>query len=204
MPKKKSIHSSDRKQALYDAAVNLLDTDGIAAVTIRAIAKEVGVSHAAPVNHFRDRSALLTEIAVRQFQMIADDVEGQLANGSLSAAERVEVVPNAMFDYGLKYPNRYQLLWQRELVDHSEERIVAISDGIYDALCKEISEVLPEANFDRDTVAMALWSVIHGYLVMRYNGMFEERSDSVSGEPRRQAMLDLFRMALGLPARLPA
>lgn len=197
MNKKKPIHSADRKQALYAAAVSLLDSEGISAVTIRAIAREVGVSHAAPVNHFRDRSALLTEIAVQQFQAISDAAAQQFASIGLQAAERVEVVPNVMFDFGLEYPKRYQLLWRRDLVDWSDERLVRLADGIYDALCDEISAVIQKRNFDRDTVATALWSVIHGYLEMRHSGMFEEQSDLVSGAPRRRAMLDLFRAAIG-------
>jgi AcrR family transcriptional regulator len=198
MSKDKPFHHRNLKEALHDAALSLLDADGVSAVTIRAVAREVGVSHAAPVNHYKDRQSLLTTIAVQQFQNILRDVEERLGNTSLSSAERIEAIPSAMLDYGLKYPNRYQLLWRRDLIDYADPSIVEITDRIYDWLCEEIQQAIPESAFDRDTVAIALWSMVHGYVDMRQNGMFEEKSDTVNGLPRQRAMLDVFRAVLGV------
>ena len=198
MSKDKPFHHRNLKEALHDAALSLLDTDGVSAVTIRAVAREVGVSHAAPVNHYKDRQSLLTTIAVQQFQNILSDVEERLGNPSLSSAERIEAIPSAMLDYGLKHPNRYQLLWRRDLIDYADPRIVEITDRIYDWLCDEIQQAIPESAFDRDTVAIALWSMVHGYVDMRQNGMFLEKSDTVNGLPRQRAMLDVFRAVLGV------
>lgn len=198
MTRKKPFHHRDLKRALYEAAIMLLDSGGISAVTIRAVARETGVSHAAPVNHYKDRSALLTAIACRQFEAINDNIEQRFNTPNLPAIERIDVIANVMFDYGLTYPNRYQLLWRRDLIDYIDPRILQVTDNIYDALCDEIEKAIPEANVDRHTVATALWSMIHGYIEMRRNGMFLEQSDTVSGLPRRSAMLGLFRAALGV------
>lgn len=194
--KDKPFHHRNLKEALHDTALSLLDANGISAVTIRAVAREVGVSHAAPVNHYKDRQSLLTTIAIQQFQSILVDIEKQLGNSGLSNAERVEVIPNAMLSYGLKHPNRYQLLWRRDLIDYADPSIIKVTDRIYDWLCEEIQQAIPESAFDRDTVAIALWSVVHGYLDMRQNGMFLEKSDTVNGLPRQRAVLDLFRAML--------
>ena len=197
MAKDKPFHHRNLKEALHDAALSLLDAGGISAVTIRAVAREVGVSHAAPVNHYKDRQSLLTAIAVQQFQTILADVEERLGISGLSAAERIEAIPSAMLDYGLKHPNRYQLLWRRDLIDYADPHIVKITDQIYDWLCDEIQQGIPESTFDRDTVAIALWSMVHGYVDMRQNGMFLEKSDTVNGLPRQRAMLDVFQAVLG-------
>jgi len=194
----KPFHHRNLKAALHDAAISILDADGVAAVTIRAVARKVGVSHAAPVNHYKDRRSLLTTVAVHQFQTILEDVEDQLGRSGLGSAERIEAIPNAMLNYGLEHPNRYQLLWRRDLIDYADPRIREITDRIYDALCEEIQQAIPESAFDRDTVAIALWSMVHGYVDMRQNGMFLEKSDTVNGLPRRRAMLDVFRAALGV------
>ncbi|MBQ0775903.1 MAG: TetR/AcrR family transcriptional regulator [Gammaproteobacteria bacterium] len=197
MAKDKPFHHRNLKEALHDAALSLLDAGGISAVTIRAVAREVGVSHAAPVNHYKDRQSLLTAIAVQQFQTILADVEERLGISGLSTAERIEAIPSAMLDYGLKHPNRYQLLWRRDLIDYADPHIVDITDQIYDWLCDEIQQGIPESTFDRDTVAIALWSMVHGYVDMRQNGMFLEKTDAVNGQPRQRAMLDVFRAVLG-------
>jgi AcrR family transcriptional regulator len=198
MSKDKAFHHRNLKEALHDAALSLLDADGVSAVTIRAVAREVSVSHAAPVNHYKDRRSLLTTIAAQQFQNIYADIEKRLGMPGLSSAERIETIPNAMLDYGLKHPNRYQLLWRRDLIDYSDRRILEITDRIYDWLCEEIQQATPESAFDRDTVAIALWSMVHGYVDMRQNGMFLEKSDTVNGLPRQRAMLDVFRAVLGV------
>ena len=198
MPKDKPFHHRNLKEALHDAALSLLDADGVSAVTIRAVAREVGVSHAAPVNHYKDLRSLLTAIAVEQFQTILADIEKQLGKSGLGSAERIEAIPEAMLNYGLKHPNRYQLLWRRDLIDYADPVIVEVTDRIYDWLCDEIQQAIPESEFDRDTVAIALWSMVHGYLDMRQNGMFLEKSDNVTGLPRQRAMLDLFRAVLGV------
>lgn len=198
MPKDKPFHHQNLKQALHNAALALLDADGIAAVTIRAVARKVGVSHAAPANHYNDRRALLTAIVVKQFQNILADVEKRLGVAGLTNAERVEAIPEILLDYGLRYPSRYQLLWRTELIDYEDPSIVEVTDLLYGGLCDEIEQAMPEAKFDRDTVAIALWSMVHGYVDMRQNGMFLEKSDGVNGQPRPRAMFDLFRAVLGV------
>ena len=196
MSQDKPFHHRNLKEALHDAALELLDASGVSAVTIRAVAREVGVSHAAPVNHYKDRRSLLTTVAVQQFQNILADIEGRLAIAGMSRAERIEAILNAILDYGLQHPNRYQLLWRTDLIDYDDPNILEVTDRLYDWLCEEIQQATPESAFDRDTVAIALWSMVHGYVDMRQNGMFLEKSDTVNGLPRRRAILNLFRAVL--------
>ncbi|MBL4791169.1 MAG: helix-turn-helix transcriptional regulator [Kordiimonadaceae bacterium] len=60
MVKSHSFHHGDLKRTLFSVAVSLLDQHGVSGVTIRAVARSAGVSHGAPVNHYKDRRALLT------------------------------------------------------------------------------------------------------------------------------------------------
>ncbi len=53
-------HHGDLRRALLAAALALLDEGGVEAVTIRAVARRTGVTHAAPANHFRGREARRT------------------------------------------------------------------------------------------------------------------------------------------------
>ena len=57
-------------QRLIAAAASLLDSGGEAAVTLRAVALAVGVSHNAPYKHFEDRNALLAAVAIQDFIML--------------------------------------------------------------------------------------------------------------------------------------
>mgnify|MGYP003631533873 CR=1 FL=1 len=196
MGKSKSFHHGDLKRALFDVAVSLLDRDGITGVTNRAVAREAGVSHSAPVNHYKDRRALLTAIARDQFEVILKDIESALLEVPNNQKDRIEVFANTLLEFGFKYPHRYQLLWRGDLVDHEDPQLLAVMDRIYDQLCDEIERAIPKAKVDRDTIAVALWSMLHGYIDMRLTGMFSPHDDTRTGKPRHHAMLDLFLTVL--------
>ena len=194
MAKPKSFHHGDLKRALFDAALALLDRDGVDGVTIRAVARETGVSHGAPVNHYRDRKTLLTALAHRQFEDILNSVEKGLSDAAVASNAWIEVFANALLDFGFRYPHRYKLLWRGDLIDLQDPELLKVMDQIYDRLCDEVERTMPKAEFDRDTVAVALWSMVHGYLDMRLSEMFVRVNDKVSGKPRETALIDLFKV----------
>lgn len=192
----KSFRHGDLKRVLFDVALARLDAEGVEGVTIRAVARDAGVSHGAPVNHYPDRRALLTAIAKAQFETLAAEIEARLQEKRATDGPRIEAFAEAIIDFGLRYPHRYRLLWRPDLIDQSEPALLAVMDRIYDTLCEVLSEGSEDSGFDQDTYAVALWSMLHGYVDMRLSGMFEPAKDRLSGAPRREAIVDLFRKAL--------
>src|SRR5580693_8015630 len=63
-----SYHHGALRDALLEAAERVLERDGLPGLTLRAVAREAGVSHAAPTHHFGDLSGLLSELAAIGFQ----------------------------------------------------------------------------------------------------------------------------------------
>src|SRR5690242_14204186 len=68
----KPYHHGDLQNALVDAAQTILEREGPAALSLRAVAREAGVSPAAPYHHFKDKDELITAVANRGFQMLAE------------------------------------------------------------------------------------------------------------------------------------
>src|SRR5882757_6675658 len=62
-------HHGALREAMLEAAERILERDGIAGLTLRAAAREAGVSHAAPTHHFGDLTGLLSELAAIGFRM---------------------------------------------------------------------------------------------------------------------------------------
>src|SRR5204863_6390340 len=62
-------HHGALRDALLQSAEKVLERDGIAGLTLRAVAREAGVSHAAPTHHFGDLTGLLSELAAIGFRM---------------------------------------------------------------------------------------------------------------------------------------
>src|SRR6185503_1752884 len=77
-------HHGDLRDALLKAAERVLERDGLPGLTLRAVAREAGVSHAAPTHHFGDLSGLLSELAAIGFRRF---------NEAMIAAGRTETHP---------------------------------------------------------------------------------------------------------------
>jgi len=198
MTKATPFHHGNLRKALLDASRTLLDENGPDGVTIRAVARATGVSHAAPVNHFRDRRALLTSISVQLFDELHQEVEQRAPTSNSDPADMIAAFAEALIDYGLRYPNRYQLLWRRDLVDNDDQNLTASMDIIYARLIERIEALPGSKPFDQHTIAIALWSLVHGYVSLRYDGNFEQKTDNVSGKLRKVAIVDLFKKALAV------
>ncbi len=196
MTKDKQFHHGDLKTALLRAARDLLDEGGEAGVGVRAVARKVGVSHAAPVNHFKDRRALLTALTAELIDDVRADIDLRLKDVPRDPVVRIEAIANAFIDYGARHPNRYALLWRYDVVDHESEMMRSRSDVIYELICNEIDILASGRNIDRDTIAIGLWSMVHGYIDLKVVGMFEDRIDSVTGDDRPKALIKMFRTVL--------
>ena len=182
-------HHGALRQALLKHATKLLDKEGVEAVTIRAVARAADVSHAAPINHFESRNALLTALATSFFDNLAADIDARVQSADDKLA-RVRAFAVALVEYGLRYPQRYRLMWRRDLL-LPDAALQLSMDGIYERLTTELSGVRRRHGKSTHTVATAMWSLAHGYVSMRIDGMFEARTDEVTGQSRFEAMLDL-------------
>lgn len=196
--KRKPFHHGNLREALLAASLEILDEAGPDAVTIREVARRAGVSHAAPVNHFKDREALLTAVAASLFDELRCEIDGTIAKQNKSLSERVKSFADGLINFGLKHPNRYRMLWRRDLVDNEDERLVSTMDSIYDNLMNEISKGKGPRGVDDDTIAIGLWSLAHGYVSMRLDGNFNAVNDKITGEARQDAMLGVFIKTLKL------
>jgi AcrR family transcriptional regulator len=208
-PPEKPARKGALRPALLAAARTLLDREGADAVTIRAVARACGVSHAAPANHFADRRSLLTALAAELFADLAETMENALAGAPQNPANkgfgtaRLTAFGEALVAYGLAHPERYRLLWRRDLLDGEDAALQGTMDRLYARLLEELSALPLPAGKDPETAAVGLWSLCHGYISMRLDGNFIARRDKESGAPRHSAMIANYLAALA-PQAHPA
>lgn len=179
------------KATLVRAALELLDTGGVEAVTIRATARKAGVSHAAPVNHFPDLRALLTAVAIHCFaelkQSIADTDFQNLPN----ARDQVLAFSDAFHAYGLANPNRYRLMWRRDKLDETDTTLNGMTDSLfYDFVTKTVRKFGDPSGVSVMSRVVAVCSVIHGYVLLRIDGNFQGNLDEKTGQPRHLAIIE--------------
>lgn len=97
-------------QRLVAAAASLLDTGGESAVTIRAVAQAVGVSHNAPYKHFENRSALLRAVAIQDFAALTNAF-AEVRQLRVKPLAKLKQALTVFVSYAQEYPARYRLLY---------------------------------------------------------------------------------------------
>ncbi|MFN6977494.1 MAG: TetR/AcrR family transcriptional regulator [Gemmobacter sp.] len=168
-------HHGDLKNALVAAGMEILETDGLAGLSLRAIAARVGVSHAAPRNHFGTLKGLLTAIAAEGFRRHA----AMMRDGLPEGAPRVDRLAAAMQGYvrfAAEHPALFALMFSPLHCTQDDPALHAAAGESY-AVLREISAGLewdkadaPEG--ERRTEWM-LWSLVHGYATLAGAGMFK-------------------------------
>ncbi len=161
----RSYHHGDLRRALIDAGLDLLDQGGVEALGVRAAARAVGVSHAAPVRHFPDMASYLAAIAVVGYGQLADAMDTARAKAP-DPLEAFRVTGLAYVAFATKHPNRFRLLSHPLLADKSHDPELAAASARAFAV---LSDVVAAAQDDGgvraapvEDVALAAWSLVHG------------------------------------------
>src|SRR5918994_6522359 len=105
-------HHGSLRRALLDAALETIAGDGVAALSLRALARRVGVSHAAPAHHFGDRTGLLTAIATEGYDGLAAATAATWAE----TASFLEVGV-AYVRFAVSQPGHFAVMFRPDLVD---------------------------------------------------------------------------------------
>jgi AcrR family transcriptional regulator len=103
-------HHGHLRTACIDAGVALARSDGPEAVTIRGVARLAGVSHTAPLHHFRDRDDLLHEVAERGFDLLLERLDRELRPGA-SPLEALRTYGLAYVMQAVDQPGLFQVMF---------------------------------------------------------------------------------------------
>lgn len=123
-------HHGNLRHALIDAALALLAAEGAEAVTLRALARATGVSHAAPARHFPTRDALFAALAERGFEALTAAV-GAAREGPGGPLVRLRAMALAHLDWAAANPALYGAMRNPEVMRHApaslKDRIAAFA-----------------------------------------------------------------------------
>jgi AcrR family transcriptional regulator len=168
-------HHGELRRALLEAALQMIDEKGPAEVSTRALARRLGVSHAAPARHFPDRATLLGEVAVEAFGAF----ERALTNAAATSddpSESFGAMGRAYVRFAMEHPGHVRLMFGRELSDLEPvpERLQVAASHAYEVLLGGVRRVLgPRARPEKvDAAAFAAWAQVHGAANLWLDGPF--------------------------------
>ena len=199
-------HHGALRDALLEAAERVLERDGLAGLTLRAVAREAGVSHAAPTHHFGDLTGLVSELAAIGFSQFNLAMVQAGASAALPA-EKALARAKAYVGYAQAHPGMYGLMFRTERLDMTRpslhEAASASFAGLAGAIGASRHEQISEQTLSLDQAAAIVraWSLVHGFTMLllddRLTDVLRRLPAGTDAETLLEAML---RSAIGRPA----
>jgi len=171
--REKTYHHGDLAAALVEAAEAVLTERGVEGFTLRECARRAGVSHAAPAHHFGDAKGLLTEVAALGFERLT--AFEQKARDAETPENRLLGTGLGYVRFALSHPAQFQLMFQKGLVDHANERFAIASRAAFDVFIETYMDLngvtFPEGMFkDSDPSVLREWALVHGFATLAVQG----------------------------------
>jgi AcrR family transcriptional regulator len=183
--KSESFHHGNLRAALIDAGQKAVEAQGAAAVSLRDLARAVGVSPTAAYRHFADKDALFAAIADRGFQGLAE-VSAAVADGP-DPRGRLLALGRAYAGFAEAHPQLYRLMFDAPIdlgaVAGLSDASAAAYRPLRDAVVAALGGTVDEGRITDAIVR--LWSVLHGYVTLRHANRLprlatvEDRLDAV-------------------------
>jgi AcrR family transcriptional regulator len=172
-----SYHHGSLRQALLQAAERILERQGIQGLTLRAAAREAGVSHAAPKNHFGDLTGLLSELAAIGFQRFVGMQRANLDEGD-SPDRRMAALGQGYVAFARAHPGLFLLMFRSERLDVARPALRAAIDVssrvLSGAVAARRGETVESAlTLPQAASIVAAWSLVHGFAMLLLDGRLQ-------------------------------
>ena len=144
---KRGYHHGNLRQALVDAALELIEAKGPTGFTLSEAAKQAGVTPAAGYRHFAGREDLIAEASRQGYEIFADLMEFAYDKGQPSALASFEATGRAYLAFARKYPGHYISMFESAIsINHSPDlaRVAGRAMGVVEKAAEKLAENIPE------------------------------------------------------------
>jgi AcrR family transcriptional regulator len=166
-------HHGDLRAALIQAALRTIQRDGVAALTLRGVADDLGVSRTALYRHFADKSALLAAVAAQGFAALRAALVDAWEKGG-KGRRGFEAMGEAYVRFAIANPSYYRVMFGGSLRGISRDAVLeqegaAAFQVLVDALVDQQRARLVRAD-DPLLLARFIWAVVHGIAMLAIDG----------------------------------
>jgi AcrR family transcriptional regulator len=152
------------RNRLLRVAREIVEMDGLAAVTLRAVGAAAGVSRGAPYRHFTDKSDLLAAVAAEALQALTTAMD-TAADDRADPLVRLDRALRAYVEMALRIPELYSLTFGTDprVAQSTELRHAGLS--AYAAL-RRLVGAASQSDLQPDLVTSMLWATMHGSVML--------------------------------------
>jgi AcrR family transcriptional regulator len=163
---KQAYHHKDLRNALIDEALAVLASEEPAELTLRELARRLGVTHTAPYAHFPDKRHLLEAVADEGFARLADRLEAA-ERASEEPLQAFRAMAHAYLAFAEERPNLYRLMFaDPELAHDPESDMSPEGDRALAVVVRAITRIGVPEGVDLRDLAAAIWSSVHGVAML--------------------------------------
>ncbi len=202
-----SYHHGNLREALIAHAIDLIAERGPSGFAFAELARAAGVSPAAPYRHFRDRNALVSEIARRGFDRLTDVLAAAWNGGHPGALAAIEACGRAYLAFARAEPALYAAMFENALPEPAEPSLVLAADRAFRVLRQAAAAACERLPQERRPpalmVALHLWSLAHGIAALFVGRAGRARRKlPMPAEALLEAGVLIYLQSLGLAAGL--
>ena len=200
---RRGYHHGNLREALIRAALDLIAAKGPAGFTFAEAARSAGVSPAAPYRHFRDRDALMADVARRGFELFEAELSRAWDDGRPDPFTAFEQVGRAYLAFARKEPAYYSAMFEAGLPMELDPALREAGDRAF-AVLRKASEVLcsrlpPAGRPPALMMALHVWALSHGIASLFGRGDAARRKLPMSPEELLEAGVLVYLSGLGFP-----
>ena len=168
-------HHGNVKEALIREAIKFIEADQLGALSLRRLAREVGVSPSAVYNHFPDKNALMLAIKIRLYEQFNSYFENRCHEQDDAIMALLDMCL-AYYHFAREQPARFQILFSstlpmewstQELVDVSCRNIVRLRELVL-AIYEQYK--IPCGEEDVVNTTLLVWAQLHGIISLKNSG----------------------------------
>lgn len=182
-----TYHHGDLRAACLRAARELLEEDGSAGLSLRAVARRAGVSATAPYRHYADRDALVSAVAAQGYRELAGHLLA--AHPSPTTPDELAAVAVAYVRFALDHPALFRVMFAEPCDPNSEERVAATA-AISAYVHGIVRGAFPDA--DADALSTTVWALVHGLAFLHLDGKLDASAPELVAAQVRAAVRALF------------
>lgn len=189
-------HHGNLRQAVIDTALQLAEESGDERISLREVARRIGVSSGAPFRHFADHEALMTAIAEEATVRLRLMVDRDQHKSSPAAIERLRTMGHSFLAWSLQHPTSFRLVSARRLYNFDASPALtthfqAVRDRTVALVKQAQAEGGLQANVQPERLALMLRSAVYGMARMHVDGQLAQWGVSPRSARRElQATLD--------------
>lgn len=178
----RGYHHGDLRNGLLEAARGILEEESLAALTLRAVARRAGVSHAAPYRHFPNHEALLVELSIEGFEELRESVS-EAAKTHGTESDKIANIGAAYMRFVAQRPALARLMFGGQLPNRDQFPALGVKA---DAIGEEIGQALHD-----QALGLAVWSAVHGLAMLVLENVIDlgQRRSGLAVLPARSEII---------------